>query len=407
MSADTREHAHGDGAVLACGAYLKNRACLVQAHDAPQWSAVHGDLGDPANCRALDASIEQLLSKATVPVHAIAHDLHPDFYSTHAAQQLAARLGVPAIAVQHHHAHIAAVMAEHAVEEPVIGLALDGVGYGTDGTAWGGELLWVSGSGPQWQRLGHLRALPLPGGDVAAREPWRMAAAALHVLGRHDEIVRRYRASVGEKPAGIVAAMLARQLNCPLSSGAGRWFDAAAGALGISVRQREEAEAAIALEGLAATWLDTHAMPADIEPCPWNEAGVLDLGSLIEQLFAIVDEEGTAGVPYAAALFHVRLARSLAAWASDALQRTGARALVLGGGCCANRVLTGELEAALREQGSHVQLLRPQDVPCGDAGLALGQAWVARHALAAASTASTASTTSAADRAYEERMSCV
>ncbi|MEM5398365.1 carbamoyltransferase HypF, partial [Staphylococcus gallinarum] len=107
-------------------------------------------------------------------------------------------------------------------------------------------------------------------------------------------------------PAGIVAAMLARQLNCPLSSGAGRWFDAAAGALGISVRQREEAEAAIALEGLAATWLDTHAMPADIEPCPWNEAGVLDLGSLIEQLFAIVDEEGTAGVPYAAALFHVR-----------------------------------------------------------------------------------------------------
>jgi hydrogenase maturation protein HypF len=157
--------------VLALGAWLKNRACLLDGA-ARQWSPLHGDLGDPANCIALEQSAERLLEGTEV--HAIAHDLHPDFHSTRLAHTLAQRLGVPAIGVQHHHAHIAAVQAEHAFAAPLIGLALDGFGLGTDGTAWGGELLWVNGA--QWQRLGHLSPLALPGGDVAAREPWRMAA---------------------------------------------------------------------------------------------------------------------------------------------------------------------------------------------------------------------------------------
>ncbi|MFT3858753.1 MAG: hypothetical protein QM742_15075 [Aquabacterium sp.] len=165
--------------VLAFGAWLKNTACRLDG-DQVTWSPLHGDLAEPAQCEALEASAEALAALGEVDV--IVHDLHPDFFSTRLAQAWSERLGVPAIGVQHHHAHIAALQAEHGIAGPLLGLALDGVGLGTDGTAWGGEGLWVDAA--QWQRLGHLTPLHLPGGDVAAREPWRMAAAACHLLGR-------------------------------------------------------------------------------------------------------------------------------------------------------------------------------------------------------------------------------
>jgi len=226
--------------VLACGAWLKNRACLLRG-DQVIWSQVHGDLGEADNCLALEASVNQLITRYGPEISAIAHDLHPDFFSTRLAQTVAAQLDVPAIAVQHHHAHIGAVMAEFGVAGPVVGLALDGVGLGLDGAAWGGELLWLDGA--DWQRLGHLQPLALAGGDTAAREPWRMAAAVLHALGRQAEIAPRFAASAGAAAAQTVQVMLERNLNCPSTTGAGRWFDAAAGVLGISVRQSVEAEA--------------------------------------------------------------------------------------------------------------------------------------------------------------------
>nr|MDQ3061209.1 carbamoyltransferase HypF [Pseudomonadota bacterium] len=160
--------------VLAVGAWLKNAACLLDADGAAHWSAQHGDLRDAQACCALEASAQELIRRHGPPA-AIAHDLHPDFFSTELALRLAQEWRIPAIAVQHHHAHIGAVMAEHGVSEPVIGLALDGVGLGSDGTAWGGELLRVAPGG--WQRLGHLWPLNLPGGDAAARQPWRMLAS--------------------------------------------------------------------------------------------------------------------------------------------------------------------------------------------------------------------------------------
>jgi len=165
--------------VLACGAWLKNTACLLDGGTV--WmSPLHGDLGTPEARGALLESVAQLQQMAGGPIEAVAHDLHPDFFSTGVAQQLAHKLGVPAIAVQHHHAHIAHVQAQHAPGQALLGWALDGVGLGADHTAWGGELLLVQGA--TFERIQHLPPLHLPGGDAAAREPWRMAVAALHRL---------------------------------------------------------------------------------------------------------------------------------------------------------------------------------------------------------------------------------
>jgi len=354
--------------VLACGAWLKNTACLLQG-DQVLWSPLHGDLGDPQSCLDLAASLDVLLACAEVTPQSIAHDLHPDFYSSQLAVTLAEKLNVPAVAVQHHHAHIAALMAEHGLDGPVFGLALDGVGLGSDGAAWGGELLWVASDA--WRRLGYLLPLPLPGGDVAAREPWRLAAAALHLLGRDDEILRRLGPLVGEQSANTVAQMLARNLNCPPSSGAGRWFDAAAGILGISVRQQFEAEAAIALERLAAEYLATHAEPAIDGLWHLRADGVLDLLPLLTRLFELADSARSAE---GAALFHLTLAAALADWIEH---QSTTLPVLLGGGCFANRLLSARLTQRLSARG--LPVFSAQAVSCGDAGLALGQAWVAAH----------------------------
>ena len=360
--------------VLACGAWLKNAACLL-VDGAPVWSAVHGDLSDPAACAALETSAQRLLAGHGAPIAAVAHDLHPDFFSTQLAVQLAAALGVPAIGVQHHHAHIAAVVAEHHIEGPVIGLALDGVGLGTDGQAWGGELLWVDGA--QWQRLGHLLPLALPGGDRAAREPWRMAASALHALGRGEQITTRFAPQVGAGVAAGVQQMLAKNLNCPTSSSAGRWFDAAAGALAFSVRQSDEAQAAIALETAAARWLAQHPHTAALPGVLIDAQNRLDLRGLMPALF----DADAGGVDAAAAGFHLALADALATWATRAARQRGCRDVCLGGGCFFNRVLRERVTERL--QAADLRVHRPLEKGCGDAGLALGQAWVAAQQLAA------------------------
>lgn len=352
--------------VLACGAFLKNRAARL-AGDRLDWSAPHGDLGTPEACQALDESAEALLAQGGVD--AIAHDLHPDFRSTRLAIELAARLDVPAIGVQHHHAHIAAVIAEAGLAQPVIGIALDGVGLGTDGTAWGGELLWVDGGdrAHQWERVAHLHPIALPGGDVAAREPWRLAAAVLHALGRGDEIEARFAGAVPALTARGLKTMLDRGLNCPASTGAGRWFDAAAGALGLSVRQAFEAEAAIALEQLA-----TQALPGGAQAATF--APTLDLRGVVAELFDVARDDEPARAR-AALRFHHALADGLADAAVRAAHERDCDTVVFGGGCFLNRVLSERLAKQLQAAGLAVHA--PRQTPCGDAGLALGQAWVA------------------------------
>jgi hydrogenase maturation protein HypF len=367
--------------VLACGAYLKNRACLVDG-DRVHWSGAHGDLGDADSRTALLHSVEALCAAARGPLQAVAHDLHPDFFSTQVALELARQHQVPAIAVQHHHAHAAVVVADQGLQHACIGITLDGMGLGTDGRAWGGELLWVGGvhAAPQWRRLEALAPLALAGGDAAAREPWRLAAAVLHGLGRGDEIVPVFGPLVGNRTAETVRSMLAHDLQCPPSSSAGRWFDAAAGALGLCLRQEDEAAAAMALE--AAAWGHLADGPGAASlPVPAS----LDLAPLVAHLLGMRDH-GPAAIGRGAAWFHQALAGGLAQAAWRHARAEDCAQIVLAGGCMANRLLLRLLRQELQDAG--MQVFTAQAAACGDAGLALGQAWVGAWTVAAQDNAS-------------------
>jgi hydrogenase maturation protein HypF len=344
--------------ILGVGAYLKNTLCLAEGTEALVTADV-GDLGSVPAVLAFEAAAEALLAHSCKRITLVAHDLHPNFHSTRYATALAERLGIEATAVQHHHAHVAAVMAEHGCETPVLGLSLDGFGLGPDRDAWGGELLRVDAEG--CRRLGHLALMPQPGGDRAAREPWRMGAAALHVLGRTDEIPGRYADLPG---AGIVAQMLTRTVNCPPTSSCGRLFDAACGLLGIKPIAAFEGEGPMALERLVRRPL--------AEPSGWRlNGGVLDFKPLLARLIDCSPADG-------ADVFHGTLVAGMAAWVAAAAAVTGIRRVVFSGGCFFNRVLTDGLVAALRERD--IEPLQPIQLSPGDGAISLGQAWAAAMA---------------------------
>ncbi|WP_028456416.1 carbamoyltransferase HypF [Chitinilyticum litopenaei] len=345
--------------VLALGGFFKNTLCVTRGRQA-YLSQYIGDLDRVANCTALQDASTHLLHLLQVKPECIAHDKHPDFYSSQLALQLAGQWQIPCLAVQHHHAHIAAVLAEHQLDEPVLGLALDGVGLGDDGKAWGGELLLVDGS--HYQRLGHLRTLPMPGGDKAAREPWRMAASVLVELGRGDEIAGRFAA----QPAACLLNQLLRRPQ-PATSSLGRYFDAAAGLLGVAPVMSIEAQAAMQLEGLAAR----HGACAAEPGLYCITDGVLDLLPLLSVL---ADSRDPA---HGAALFHSVLIDALVDWVAEAAERTGIRTVAGGGGCFLNAILLRGVRQKLLARG--LRFYTNQLVPCGDGGLALGQAWVAQR----------------------------
>ncbi|KAA5606332.1 hydrogenase maturation protein HypF [Roseospira marina] len=345
---------------MGLGAYLKATVATM-SHGRATLSTSTGDLGDVETRRAYDAVVRAMRTHLGAAPRVVAHDLHPDFHSTHAARALAAETGAVALPVQHHHAHIAAVAAEHGHTGPVLGLALDGFGLGPGGASWGGELLRVEGAA--FTRLGHLRRLRQPGGDVAAREPWRMAAAALHALGRTDTIADRF---AGQTHARMLGPILERGLNCPETSSAGRLFDAACGLLGVHPVADFEGQAPMALEALVTT--------PRVLPDGWilRDDGVLDPMPLLDALSAPgrTPEDG-------ADLFHGTLAAALVTWAADAAARTRVRTVGLSGGCFFNRVLTRLVADGLRGHG--LTVLTHRAVSPGDPGLSLGQAWIAAH----------------------------
>lgn len=342
--------------LLAVGGLLKNTVTVTRGREA--FVSQHiGDLDNAEAIRFFEETVAHLLSILDVDPVAVAHDLHPDFASTRFAEASA----WPTLAVQHHHAHAAAIAAEHGVDVPVLGLVLDGFGYGRNGESWGGELLLVDG--PQFSRLGHLTPLALPGGDMAAREPWRMAAVVLHALGRGGEIASRYS---HHPEAPRLAGMLAQQSFAATTSG-GRLFDAISGLLGVCDIQHYEGQAAMQLEALVVS--------PRVQADGWSVIdGVLDLRPLLENL-AAPGIDRVAG----AELFHGTLAAALADWVAQAARATGISTVALGGGCFLNRILTNALTPMLRARGLVPLLARA--LPPNDGGLSLGQAWIAAQAL--------------------------
>ena len=342
-----------DGApVLALGALLKTAPCVLRGAEAIPGQHV-GDLTSAPTVRFLRLAAAHLCDLLQVAPQAVACDLHPDYPST----RLAEALGPRVIRVPHHAAHLAGVAAEYGITGPLSGLVLDGFGLGPDGASWGGEFLRLDGA--QAARLGHLAPLPLPGGDRAAREPWRMAAGVLHRLGRGEEIARRW----PDRPGAALAALLAG--GAPETTSAGRLFDAAAGLLGLRAENRFEGEAAMALEaaaGRARAWSGG-----------WRLTdGVLDLTPMLARLAdGMAKTEG-------AALFHATLAAGLAALVRARLPQ-GERRIALTGGCAVNRLLAEALSADLARDG--IAVLIPRAHPPGDGGLALGQALIARRIL--------------------------
>jgi hydrogenase maturation protein HypF len=347
--------------VLAVGAHLKATVCVTRGREAFVSQHV-GDLSTASTVRFYEETARQMLATLGIAPELVACDLHPDYRSTLFAEAT----GLPVLRVQHHAAHLAAVAAEHHLRGTVVGAALDGHGYGDDGSAWGGELILLDGM--DWRRIGHLLPLAMPGGDRAAREPWRMGIAALAALGRGAEAAERFREF---SHAGRLA-QLAANLQGPTTTSMGRLFDAAAALLGVCTEQSYEGQAAMELEALVR-------VPKCL-PEAYRIAGhVLDFRPLLSGLLepGLPAREG-------AELFHGTLIAGLADWIEQAAMQLGCTDVVLGGGCLMNHILAEGLASTLWTRGVVPWL--PRAVPANDGGLSLGQAAMARAHLMAEST---------------------
>jgi hydrogenase maturation protein HypF len=347
--------------VLGVGAHLKATLCVTRGREAFVSQHV-GDLGTAQTLRFYQETARNMLARLDVAPDLVACDLHPDYRSTLYAEAM----GLPVLRVQHHVAHLAAVAAEHQLPGPVVGVALDGHGYGDDGGAWGGELILLKGA--QWRRHGHLLPLALPGGDRAAREPWRMGVAALVALGRGADAGDMFPDIAA---AGRLAPFLIAHPTNPATSSMGRLFDAAAALLGVCTHQSYEGQAAMELEALVREPRHLNAGYRIVDH-------VLDFRPLLAGLL-----EPGLSAREGAELFHGTLIAGLAAWIGAFAVQTGHTGIVLGGGCLMNRVLAEGLTTALRAGGLEPWL--PRAMPANDGGLSFGQAAMARaHLMTAA-----------------------
>lgn len=337
---------------LAVGGHLKNTFCLTRGDEA--FISQHiGSLTNKATIDFFHESLNHLLKFLDMQPERIAHDLHPDFYTTRFAQNY----GIPAYPIQHHHAHLASVVAESGIKQRILGLALDGYGFGTDAGAWGGELLLLDNA--SFERLGYFYPLRQPGGEAASREPWRMAASVLHCLGRGDEISTRF----SEYPqAHALSYVLDKNINCPITSSCGRLFDAVSALLGIQLISDYEGQAAMRLESLVTQ--------LQILPKGWriinNNFDMLPTLSVLADIDCPIT---------GANLFHGTLIAGLRDWIVGKCREMAIDMVVLNGGCFLNQVVSEGLTRILREAGISVFL--PRNLPPNDGGISLGQAWIA------------------------------
>ena len=349
--------------VLGCGAELKSTFCLARGPHA--FLSHHiGDLENAETLRSFTEGVAHYRRLLDVEPAVVAHDLHPEYLSTKYAQELAGveLAGVELIGVQHHHAHLASCLADNGETGPVVGLACDGLGYGTDGALWGGEVMEVSLT--EFRRLAHLQEVPLPGGTTAIRQPWRMAAAWLRAAGIDGSDLAVARRNPGWATVG---RLLDSRVGVPVTTSVGRLFDAVAALVGVRDAVNYEGQAAIELEQAAVVDSGPRGYAARAE------GGLLygtDLvGGVVDDLRAGVD------VPVIAARFHAGLAGLLARAAADACAATGRDTVALSGGVFQNvlllRLVTAEVEAA------GLRVLTHSRVPPNDAGVSLGQVAVA------------------------------
>lgn len=350
--------------VLAVGGELKSTFCLARGEHA--FLSQHiGDMGNLATLRAFEHAVEHFLTIFRAQPQRIACDAHPAYLSSQWAERFAKERSVPLIRVQHHHAHVAAVLAEHACapDQHVIGLVCDGTGYGDDGSIWGCEIL--AASCQRYERLAHLRCAPLPGGDAAIRKPYRAALAQLWAAGIAWDDDLPCVGACSESERRVLRSQLERNFNCPPTSSLGRLFDALAALLGVRHEVTYEAQAAIELQTLAqqaAAELDVWEISAALDPAPLLRAAIADM---------------RAGVDRAriARRAHSAVAHMLATACVDARKRTGLETVALSGGVFQNVLL---LEDTLRRLEVHgFETLWHRSVPPNDGGLALGQAVVA------------------------------
>jgi hydrogenase maturation protein HypF len=347
--------------ILGCGAELKNTFCLAKGTRAFLSQHV-GDLENAETFRAYVEGIAHYRRLFDVPVEVVAHDLHPEYLSTKYALGLD---GVDLVGVQHHHAHVAACLADNDWQGPVVGVAFDGLGYGTDGTLWGGEFLLADRRG--FRRVGYLDPVPMPGGAAAVREPWRMAAAYLAAAYPDGAPAGLpVRARNGQRwPA--VTGLIRSGLNAPLTSSVGRLFDAVAALLDVRDRITYEGQAAIELEQLADP-AESGGYPV---PLSAGEPFVVSGPALAR---AVV-EDRAAGPATVAARFHRSLARVVVAGCERARERHGTETVALSGGVFQNVRLLSESVDGLTGRGFRV--LTHRRVPANDGGVSLGQVAVA------------------------------
>ena len=363
--------------LLAVGGHLKIVFALARGRFVYQ-SQHLGDLENLTGLEFFNESLQHLMRTFEIEPETVAHDLHPGYLSTDWAKRWAGERGLGLVAVQHHHAHVAGCMAEHGLQGPVIGLALDGTGYGTDGRIWGGEVLVTRLDG--FERFAHLEYVPMPGGEAAIREPWRMAFAALRTAGVDLESAAAL-VGASEKEAWVLDRMMERGVNAPLTSSLGRLFDAAAAVvLGRRVVDYE-AQAAIELEGLAGDEPERHYYQMELwegKSLGMDVPLVLKTGGLWR---ALVDDL-RRGVKKAriAARFHSGIAEAFIAAVGNARTATGLNQVALSGGCMHNRRLARLLRTGLEEEGFEV--FQHCRISPGDGGLSYGQAAVAAAILA-------------------------
>jgi len=361
--------------VLGCGGGLKSTFCM--GRDNLAFLSQHiGDLFNLESFEFYTESIEHHRQVFEIEPEIVVRDMHPDYMSSHYAEDL----GLPVYKVQHHHAHAVSVMAEHGIDEPTIAIVLDGTGYGTDGTIWGGEILLSELT--NFTRLGHLQNLPLPGGDKATAEPWRMALSALYttfgVDGLSDSNYPKTLLSIKKPQRDIVLNMIENGLNSPRTSSCGRLFDAVAGLLGIRLYCDYEGHAAMELEAHALkaaknSWKSKLKTILHNDQSPFlrlNEGKWEIISTEFVKMIIDKKEKGFT-VSQIALDFHLQLICAISKLTKKLSVQHNIHKVVLSGGCLQNRLLMEGFYYALEKSGLHVYT--GEKVPVNDGGISFGQ----------------------------------